>query len=137
MSVAGGTGGRHGEREGKEAATQGPESLARQHRTHPAPLGPDRPLRRALLGDRADIEPVDLRQAIETGDYKADNRDRAARRVKSELPAVRPKRSGHFVNMADAIGRSQPRGLDQRCVNTVRFLAVDTVQNANSGHPAA
>jgi transketolase len=25
--------------------------------------------------------------------------------------------------------------LDQLCVNTIRFLAVDTVQNANSGHP--
>ena len=25
--------------------------------------------------------------------------------------------------------------LDQLCINTIRFLAVDTVQNANSGHP--
>ncbi len=25
--------------------------------------------------------------------------------------------------------------LDQLCINTMRFLAVDTVQNANSGHP--
>jgi transketolase len=25
--------------------------------------------------------------------------------------------------------------LDQLCVNTIRFLAVDTVQKANSGHP--
>jgi transketolase len=28
-----------------------------------------------------------------------------------------------------------PRELDQLCINTVRFLAVDMVQNANSGHP--
>ncbi|HEX9093392.1 MAG TPA: transketolase, partial [Coriobacteriia bacterium] len=26
-------------------------------------------------------------------------------------------------------------GLDQLCVNTIRALAIDTVQNANSGHP--
>ena len=25
--------------------------------------------------------------------------------------------------------------LDQLCINTIRFLAVDAVQNANSGHP--
>jgi transketolase len=25
--------------------------------------------------------------------------------------------------------------LDERCINTIRFLAVDAVQNANSGHP--
>ena len=25
--------------------------------------------------------------------------------------------------------------LDQLCINTMRFLAVDTVQQANSGHP--
>ena len=25
--------------------------------------------------------------------------------------------------------------LDQLCVNTVRFLSVDAVQKANSGHP--
>jgi transketolase len=25
--------------------------------------------------------------------------------------------------------------LDTLCINTIRFLAVDTVQNANSGHP--
>ena len=27
------------------------------------------------------------------------------------------------------------RDLDQLCVNTIRFLAVDAVQHANSGHP--
>ena len=27
------------------------------------------------------------------------------------------------------------RNLDQLCINTIRFLAVDTVQRANSGHP--
>ena len=27
--------------------------------------------------------------------------------------------------------------LDQLCVNTIRFLSVDTVQKANSGHPGA
>ena len=27
--------------------------------------------------------------------------------------------------------------LDNLCVNTIRFLAVDTVQKANSGHPGA
>ncbi len=25
--------------------------------------------------------------------------------------------------------------LDELCINTIRFLAVDTVQKANSGHP--
>jgi transketolase len=25
--------------------------------------------------------------------------------------------------------------LDKRCIDTIRFLVVDTVQNANSGHP--
>lgn len=25
--------------------------------------------------------------------------------------------------------------LDELCINTLRFLSVDTVQNANSGHP--
>ena len=28
-----------------------------------------------------------------------------------------------------------PQDLDQRCINTIRFLAVDAVQKANSGHP--
>ncbi|MCD6214187.1 MAG: transketolase, partial [Candidatus Desulfofervidus sp.] len=29
----------------------------------------------------------------------------------------------------------EARDLDQLCVNTIRFLAVDMIQNANSGHP--
>jgi transketolase len=28
-----------------------------------------------------------------------------------------------------------PDELDQLCINTVRFLSVDAVQKANSGHP--
>jgi transketolase len=28
-----------------------------------------------------------------------------------------------------------PEPLDQQCVNTIRFLSVDMVQKANSGHP--
>ena len=28
-----------------------------------------------------------------------------------------------------------PPSLDQLCINTLRFLAVDMVQKANSGHP--
>jgi transketolase len=28
-----------------------------------------------------------------------------------------------------------PSALDQLCINTLRFLAVDAVQKANSGHP--
>ena len=28
-----------------------------------------------------------------------------------------------------------PQDLDQRCINTIRFLSVDAVQKANSGHP--
>ena len=28
-----------------------------------------------------------------------------------------------------------PNPLDQLCIDTVRFLSVDAVQNANSGHP--
>ena len=31
--------------------------------------------------------------------------------------------------------KSPDTGLDQLCINTIRFLAVDAVQNANSGHP--
>lgn len=31
----------------------------------------------------------------------------------------------------------QQTTLDERCVNTVRFLSADAVQNANSGHPGA
>ena len=27
--------------------------------------------------------------------------------------------------------------LDELCVNTIRFLSIDTVQKANSGHPGA
>ena len=27
--------------------------------------------------------------------------------------------------------------LDELCINTIRFLSVDTVQKANSGHPGA
>jgi transketolase len=30
---------------------------------------------------------------------------------------------------------SMPESLDQQCINTLRFLSVDMVQNANSGHP--
>jgi len=33
------------------------------------------------------------------------------------------------------IGAVKESGLDQRCINTIRFLAVDAVQKANSGHP--
>lgn len=32
---------------------------------------------------------------------------------------------------------SERAGLDERCVNTIRFLAVDAVQKARSGHPGA
>jgi hypothetical protein len=28
-----------------------------------------------------------------------------------------------------------PESLDQQCINTLRFLSVDMVQKANSGHP--
>ena len=31
--------------------------------------------------------------------------------------------------------RSMPHPLDQLCIDTVRFLSVDAVQRANSGHP--
>ena len=27
------------------------------------------------------------------------------------------------------------KDLDRQCVNTIRFLSVDAIQNANSGHP--
>jgi transketolase len=27
------------------------------------------------------------------------------------------------------------QALEQRCIDTIRFLAVDAVQKANSGHP--
>ncbi|MBS1185900.1 MAG: tkt, partial [Proteobacteria bacterium] len=30
---------------------------------------------------------------------------------------------------------SVPTQLDQQCINTLRFLSVDMVQKANSGHP--
>lgn len=33
------------------------------------------------------------------------------------------------------IGAVKESGLDQRCINTIRFLAVDAIQKANSGHP--
>ncbi len=36
--------------------------------------------------------------------------------------------------MSDPIG-SFDSGLEQRCINTVRFLSADAVQQANSGHP--
>ena len=29
----------------------------------------------------------------------------------------------------------QENSLDELCINTIRFLAVDAVQQANSGHP--
>ena len=28
-----------------------------------------------------------------------------------------------------------PGSLEKKCINTIRFLAVDAVQKANSGHP--
>jgi transketolase len=28
-----------------------------------------------------------------------------------------------------------PQSLDERAINTIRFLSVDAVQKANSGHP--
>ena len=31
----------------------------------------------------------------------------------------------------------QQQDLDQLCINTLRILAVDTVEKANSGHPGA
>lgn len=36
--------------------------------------------------------------------------------------------------MTDPIG-SLDAGLEQRCINTIRFLSADAVQQANSGHP--
>ncbi|MCS6851786.1 MAG: transketolase [Gemmataceae bacterium] len=33
------------------------------------------------------------------------------------------------------VGPTHPGTLDERCINTIRFLAVDAVQKANSGHP--
>ena len=39
--------------------------------------------------------------------------------------------------LATDVEQSQPhhRDLDQRCINSVRVLAIDAVQKANSGHP--
>ena len=37
--------------------------------------------------------------------------------------------------MTDQSRPAKPAGLDQLCVNTIRFLSVDAVQKANSGHP--
>src|SRR5258708_28532819 len=31
--------------------------------------------------------------------------------------------------------REQPMSLDEQCINTIRFLSIDGVQKANSGHP--
>src|SRR5512138_1356027 len=36
--------------------------------------------------------------------------------------------------MTDPLGPPDA-GLEQRCINTIRFLAADAVQKANSGHP--
>ena len=38
-------------------------------------------------------------------------------------------------NLAAAPSPAWSAGVDQRCVDTIRFLAVDMVQKANSGHP--
>jgi transketolase len=40
-----------------------------------------------------------------------------------------------MVNMKGGTVMSEYASLDQRCINTIRFLAVDGVQKANSGHP--
>ena len=60
---------------------------------------------------------ADCNRAARRGDYDAARR-RAARR---------PERRSEETAMTDS--------LDQQCINTLRFLSVDMVQKANSGHP--
>src|SRR5258705_5791236 len=40
-----------------------------------------------------------------------------------------------LVNDSDYAHREQPMSLDELCINTIRFLSIDGVQKANSGHP--
>ena len=38
--------------------------------------------------------------------------------------------------MTETVARvERAKGLDQLCINTIRTLAIDAVQAANSGHP--
>jgi transketolase len=39
------------------------------------------------------------------------------------------------ISFEQVVSMASTQNLDQLCVNTIRFLSVDAVQNANSGHP--
>ncbi|CAM2154193.1 Transketolase [Pararobbsia alpina] len=54
--------------------------------------------------------------------------------AKSALQAA--ERDGAGAGAAGAAGAARPAGdIDQICINTIRTLAMDAVQKANSGHP--
>ncbi len=44
-------------------------------------------------------------------------------------------RQASKISNKDTLGRNQANDLDQLAINTIRFLSVDAVQKANSGHP--
>ena len=41
------------------------------------------------------------------------------------------------MNVVQPVDKQTERDLDELCVNTIRTLAIDAVQQANSGHPGA
>src|SRR5215467_9462214 len=43
--------------------------------------------------------------------------------------------SGNMANVATALNLDESVKLDDLCVNTIRTLAIDAIQQANSGHP--
>src|SRR5882724_961525 len=56
------------------------------------------------------------------------NRETLPVSAKSKLTTIRPAET-------PGVGAEQGRALEQLCINTIRTLAIDAVQQANSGHP--
>jgi transketolase len=66
------------------------------------------------------------------------DQDQAERRpdsTKTVAPATRPLAPGALQVSGTPAPLPNPGSVEERCVNTIRTLAMDAVQQANSGHP--
>jgi transketolase len=73
--------------------------------------------------------------ALRTGLFILDRR-RTVELQNREKPPVPAKAKSTTMQAVETAGAAEPSGgLDQLCINTIRTLAMDAVQQAKSGHP--